>query len=295
MDERVADLIYMQNNVYIDQKLKHLALALNTIIINKINCAVVNEQQKKIAFCTAIRDRFTSISQTLPYNLLSLSENSFISIVDYGSSTDCFEKWLLANFKKSIESEKIIFFKVISDVDWSAPRAKNLAHRIAKADYYFNIDSDNFISHLDVSIIRHVSKRNIPCQQFLKNRDGTFGRIVLPSKTFFDIGGYDESMLPMGHQDGDLLQRAIQFHNGGFAKLSWNDAPRPIDRNISKLQAFSMPEENNWENINFVNMLHAHWRNKLMGIKIKDSFSTFEGYLNGKRVVIDGLNNIYSL
>ena len=50
MDERVADLIYMQNIVYIDQKLKHLALALNTIIINKINCAVVNEQQKKNSF-----------------------------------------------------------------------------------------------------------------------------------------------------------------------------------------------------------------------------------------------------
>ena len=39
-------------------------------------------------------------------------------------------------------------------------------------------------------------------------RDGTYGRIAVPRALFHRLGGYDETLFPMGHQDHDLLLRA---------------------------------------------------------------------------------------
>src|SRR5690606_16636837 len=40
---------------------------------------------------------------------------------------------------------------------------------------------------------------------------GTEGRIVLSKKLFFELGGYDEALAPIGHEDHDLMDRAKAY------------------------------------------------------------------------------------
>ena len=39
-------------------------------------------------------------------------------------------------------------------------------------------------------------------------KNGNFGRIAITKNKFDEIGGYDQSLLPMGYQDWDIIKRA---------------------------------------------------------------------------------------
>ena len=245
---------------------------------------------KKLAFCTAVKDRFGSLAATLPENISRLTDQCCISVVDYSSKSDSGEKWILSEFSGEIKSGRLSFFRVTDDLDWSAPRAKNLAHRLASAGYLFNLDSDNFISQEDVNVFLNVARKGIPCHQCVAQGPGTFGRIGLPSDTFYAIGGYDESMLPMGYQDADLLRRAVTYH-GGCARLSWNYAPMPVDNEKSKLFSYGK-SDSFYEEMNYFNSKRSALREELSGIVIKDSFASYRGRLNGTYLTVDGFGKL---
>jgi hypothetical protein len=106
-----------------------------------------------------------------------------------------------------------VFFEVTSEVRWSSPRAKNLAHRVAGGSYLFNLDADNRIGPADVALVEQAAARGEAVHQWAGNwTDGSFGRIGLPRDLYHTLGGYDESMLPMAGQDMDLLRR---IHGSG--------------------------------------------------------------------------------
>lgn len=246
-------------------------------------------RKNRLAFCTALKDRFSSLLVTLPENIINISQGCSILVVDYNSKSNSGERWILSNYFDEIQSGKLVVFRVTDDVDWAAPRAKNLAHRLADADYLFNLDCDNFISRLDVSALLEVAAMNIPCHQWHPGYEGTYGRIGIPASTFYALGGYDEGMLPMGYQDADLILRASSYHRGRV-NLGWNDSPRPIDRDKPKLFAYGK-DDDFFEKINDWNFKRSILRNELSGIIIKDSFSSFRGRLNGSEISIDGFNN----
>ena len=61
-------------------------------------------------------------------------------------------------------------------------------------------------------------------QSLNKFGSGTMGRIAMTKENFFKIGGYNQSLLPMSHQDGDLVNRAkingLKYIN--FSKKTYN-------------------------------------------------------------------------
>lgn len=265
--------------------------------------SALNTRPVDVSFCIAARNRKEVIERTLAFNLRQLEgfDNARISLVDYGSKDDL-SLFVWDNFAHYIKTGKLLFFEVKNQVNWSAPRAKNLAHRIANAHYLFNLDADNFIVKEDVNLILAASKRQLPSHQFSGDwDDGTYGRIGLSSKRFFEIGGYDESMLPMGCQDMDLILRSCSQNHMLIYRLPiHNHFKKPIaNSKKSSLSDFDVirkmdvgSSKKAWKQMNSVNALRARMRWRLEGPEISGGFSSYYGFLNGIEVSIDGFDSI---
>ena len=89
-----------------------------------------------------------------------------------------------------------------------------------------------------------------------KFHDGTYGRIGMFQEDFKQLGGYDESFLPMGSQDMDLLTRATYFYKS-YAKIG----PR---YNI----AIGNTKTDSLDNVNFIFINPNNTINQLIIVKI---------------------------
>lgn len=249
---------------------------------------------KSISFCISCRNRLWQIQDTLLKNLSCLDEDLEIVLVDYGSS-DGLSDWVWANFKDYIDNQKLVFFEVKNLIGWSSPRAKNLAHRLSNGQYLFNLDADNFITAVDINLIRKSHKMNLPSHQWSGNwQDGSFGRIGVPRELFFKLGGYDETFLPMGGQDLDLLNRIVA------ASISIAKLPSPaqcaiLNSKHDKLREVKPKAENVdafYKMMNEMNLSKSKIRLDLEGPYRTDGFQSYKGFLNGKMILIDGFNEI---
>jgi glycosyltransferase involved in cell wall biosynthesis len=237
------------------------------------------------------------IKQTLPSNLTALGDGQEIVLVDYGS-TDGLSEWVWANFRQDIARGRLVFFEVKNEVSWSSPRAKNLAHRLSRGDYLFNLDADNFITPQDIALIREERQRRVPCHQWTGVwGDGSYGRIGMPRKLFFGIGGYDETMLPMAGQDFDLVQR-LAAAKRPVVVIPPPEKPAVANTHAQKMAAIGQPGLNGgddkaksrWERMNAINLETSRLRLAAQGPRRSDGFQTYRGLLNGHMIVIDGLN-----
>jgi len=255
---------------------------------------MMSSNNKQISFCISCRNRLWQLEQTLKFNLDQINDNLEIVLVDYGS-THPISSWIWSNFSKFIENKRLVFFEVKNDVNWSSPKAKNLAHRLANSSYLFNLDADNFIDTNDIQSIFIAKEKNLPCHQWSGSfGDGSFGRIGVPKELFYRIGGYDESLLPMGAQDLDLIKRiaSLDIHFSRVSKPSHVSIKNSFADKIGEFTTISENHEEVYEEINRLNQIKALLRLKIEGPIIKGGFSTFQGVLNGKNVIIDGLGNI---
>ena len=94
------------------------------------------------------------------------------------------------------------------------PESEDLAHRLARGDVLINLDADNSNRGMRRVVDRYFAKlQDAALLQMDEGTQGdplrgTFGRIGLSRYWFYRLGGYDESFLQIGHQDGDLVWRA---------------------------------------------------------------------------------------
>jgi hypothetical protein len=168
----------------------------------------------KISFCTTCKGRLFQLERTLPENLLrtaGFDDVEFV-ILNY-NSPDNLHLWIQAHMIKHIRSGRIRYALNPEPAQFHSSKAKNQAHRIATGDILVNLDSDNFIGESYKLIKETFVKSKEICLQMYggRCRDGTFGRIAMHKDYFYALGGYDESFLPMGGQDVDLIHRAKAF------------------------------------------------------------------------------------
>ncbi len=250
---------------------------------------------KQISFCITCRDRLSHLAETLPENLKFKSAAIEFVLVDFGSK-DGLNDWVWERFSAEIREGTLRFFRVTNQVSWHMARAKNLSARLAIADYLFFLDADNFVAPQDIDFIAQASVTNYAVHQFSGNwDDGSCGRIGLPRTTFFDLGGYDESFLPMGGEDIDLLRR-IQMvglktvKGGGPSKSALQHPTETRVKGVPDLHGLSA--EDRWRAVNEFNLKYSTIRNALFGAKRDGGFASFSGELNGSKVFLDGLGNL---
>lgn len=253
--------------------------------------------QKTISFCQTCRNRLWQLKETLSSNLRALPEDCELVLVDYGS-TDGLATWIWETFRPFIQNGTLRFFEVRNPVRWSSPSAKNLAHRLGVGDYLFNLDADNYVSTDDIQMIRDLQVIGTPCHQFSgRFGDGSFGRIGLSRALFLKMGGYDETMLPMGAQDFDILRRLSAL--GQIPRRLDPPKKAAIINNFSQKMAsvngVSADEEGAkkaWAAMERINQNISKVRLATEGPIRANGFHTYDGLLNGKMVTIDGFNRI---
>lgn len=252
-----------------------------------------------ISFCTTCRNRLWQLKETLPYNIEALQQNQNICLVDFGS-TDGLSEWVWTNYQNEICMGKLVFFEVKSESVWHMAKAKNIAHRISKNDYLFSLDADNFISKNDINIIAKYASINTCTHQFSGDwNDGSCGRIGVPRNLFYDIGGYDESLLPMGAEDLDFKKRIISDNQYAFIEIGAPEIKPVFNSDVQRISEVvinKIPNLDDWNKMNITNTNYSDIRIDIIGSKRLNNFSTFYGLLNGKETLLHGLfHEKYSL
>jgi len=167
----------------------------------------------KISFCITCMGRMDNAKICLDWNLKNNIKNigdvEFV-FLDCGKNEGLTE-WISENYRYELEKGYLSYYYCNMKY-WHSSVAKNTCHKLARGEYLINLDCDNFcgirggewiLSQLEKKggndIVLHMHNG--------EKGSGTFGRIGINKKVFDDIGGYDESLMPMGYQDNDLIER----------------------------------------------------------------------------------------
>jgi hypothetical protein len=233
----------------------------------------------KISFCTSYKGRFWQLSETLPTNLRSLDEQCELVIANLDGTDEIFE-WITKEFSEFLKASRLRLFTVTNVNEWNSSIVKNMAHKIASGNYLFNLDADNFITPKDISLIRSAATNHCITSQWSgKFGDGSFGRIGMPAQIFQTLGGYDESLLPMGAQDLDLLNRIAKI--GG--KIIQLQPPEISAIQNDKLQDLPTKKDKKkmWDEMNKINLDISAFKIENLGPYRKNPPLYIEGHLNG--------------
>ena len=170
----------------------------------------------KIAFCSTALRRPT-VGPALIINLAltwMYRRNITWFLCDFNEDNSLLDI-LTENVPQAIAAGHLRVYKSYELPYWDASRAKNTAHMLPDDSYpvLVNVDGDNLLTWEFVQsalVMAHrVCQGELNLVQFATTQDGgTYGRIMIGRALFRQLGGYDESFLPSGCQDTDLILRA---------------------------------------------------------------------------------------
>lgn len=167
--------------------------------------------KKLISYCTTCCNRLWQLALTLPNNLRRLEDDEELILLDYGS-TDNLKRYIESSnlCKKFIKEKKLIYAETIGIDKYHSSKAKNIAHRLGNGKFLVNLDADNTNIEMKERILKHKNKKCLIYFAVEQVWD-TYGRIAIEKNSFYEIGGYDESFMPMGFQDVDLVLRSHYY------------------------------------------------------------------------------------
>ncbi len=164
-----------------------------------------------VTFCVHVHNRLSQLQATLPENLerVRAAPRAGIVLLNYNSQ-DGVHEWVNASHREDIARGKLIYVRESRAQFFHASKSKNLAHRLAPGRLLVNLDGDNFIGNSLPFLLGLAASSNRLLVHMWSGiwKDGTYGRIAVSRKLFHQLGGYDESLLPIGFQDSDLIMRA---------------------------------------------------------------------------------------
>lgn len=200
-----------------------------------------------ISICSQIKNRFYQFKETFYENLDTINRypNTTWTIVDIASN-DGIENFF-NTFLSSYNSYNINYFRIIEDIPYSIPIAKNFSLRLSNGYFLFNLDIDNYI---DDAIDNILSLNNIMGIRCLTTNKGVYGRLGCHSSKIKSVGGYDESFLPAGGHENDLISRlnltGYEFKNIECKKYPIQNSKQETIKNFTNIGL-------TWEQMNTIN------------------------------------------
>jgi hypothetical protein len=226
-----------------------------------------------ISYCTSCMGRLWQLKKTLPINIKQLENDEELCLVNYNSN-DGLHEYIVQYHVNDIVSGKLRYFFTTEPKIFHMSKAKNLSHRVSQGQFVFNLDADNFINK-DTRAFFKSNTRSILHERVI-GMGGTWGRIGMSREIFFEIGGYDETFMPMGYQDIDLLKR---LSLKGYDIQRIRSCEKPIQQkniqktlNVGGIDIKELIEINKeWSKFKLKNGLF---------VSNKAGFEKFIGYLN---------------
>lgn len=233
-------------------------------------------KSKLLSFCITCMNRLDQIKKTLPQNL---KDNKYhqkdieFVLVDFG--TENLKEWILENFKSELDSNYLVYYYTDELKFWHSPIAKNTSHLLASGKYLVNLDCDNYTGYEGGNwVLKQFEKYdNLLIHQSLNIfESGTMGRIGMSRENFLKLGGYNQQFKPMGHQDGDIINRGKKLGlnyqnltNQTYNKALLNDK----DRSVENCQ-----HQYHYKNMMKVNMFISQFNIKSNELKANNYFKT---------------------
>ena len=168
-------------------------------------------QHHTISLCTTCMDRMHDLTQTLPKNIADNADypNVEFVLLDYNSS-DGLGEWVAANMMEHIESGKLVFARTEEPKWFHMAHSRNVAFKVASGEIVCNVDADNWTSPGFATYLNRLANECPERAAFTKGRQLLRGRIGFYKSEWTDLlGGYDESLHGYGHDDEDLVDRAV--------------------------------------------------------------------------------------
>lgn len=164
----------------------------------------------KISFCTTCKGRLWQLEQTLPRNVKRLREGTELIILDY-QSPDNLREYLFNNYAEYLDNGKIKYYYLTHAYNYTSAYAKNVAHRLASGEILFNLDGDNLIrTSLEDLLKLKPNELYVPRLSASSiDNEGTFGRLGYHKELFYRFNGYNENLVGMVADDGELMCRMI--------------------------------------------------------------------------------------
>jgi len=165
-----------------------------------------------ISLCITCMNRLFHLKETIEQNIKDNASypNIEFVLIDYNSQ-DGLEEYVKANLMSYIDKGILTYYKTKEPQKFHASYAKNLSHTLAKGEVICNLDGDNYTGKDFAYYLNYLFNQkgtNNIYQFFKRPYWGTVGRLSFYKQNFLKLGGYDESLLPIGHEDLDLVNRA---------------------------------------------------------------------------------------
>lgn len=204
-------------NKILPQRLQRTLRNFRDMNLRRYNDTVLPEEiyeqnhHYSISFCSTCMNRLFHLKHTIEKNILdnmNYPKVEFV-LINYNSQ-DGLDTYAEKHLKKYVEAGVLNYYRTDEPQKFHASKAKNLSHALAKGEIVCNVDGDNFTGKDFAFYINYLFNQNGTnnIYQFHKAPFwGTVGRLCFYKENFMKLGGYDESFLPIGHEDIDLLNR----------------------------------------------------------------------------------------
>lgn len=166
---------------------------------------------KRISLCTTVMNRLHTLKECLPKNIEDNIDypNLEFLILDY-NSTDGLEDWMRDNMCSHMATGLVRYVKTTDPEFYSMTHSRNLAFKCATGEIVNNVDADNYLNKSFASFLNMLAHEQPEKAVFAKGKRMMHGRCGFYKDEFINLlGGYDEEIEGYGHDDHDLVERAM--------------------------------------------------------------------------------------
>jgi hypothetical protein len=172
----------------------------------------------KVSICTTCMNRTSDLKQTYIKNLEDNMRYPHVDFVllNYNSEKDDMDEWAKDTLTPYIEKGILNYYHTTEPQFYSMTHSRNVAFKLGMGDIVNNVDADHFTQYKDevqemcfaeyINFLANHQKRKAV---FLKSKQKNRGRLGFYKKDFLWLRGYDEQIKGYGHDDCDLLNRAL--------------------------------------------------------------------------------------
>lgn len=179
----------------------------------------------RISICVTCMGRLEDLSQTILQNIDDNADypNLEFVILDYNSN-DGLAHWVQDTLATELSTGRVAYYRTSEPKHYSMAHSRNVAFRLAQGEIVNNVDADNWTN---AGFATYLNRLANECPQkaiFAKGKRLLHGRIGFFKDEWLSLGGYDESLQGYGHDDKDLLHRALltgftlMWYGGQFVK-----------------------------------------------------------------------------
>ena len=169
------------------------------------------DRQFSISLCTTCMGRANDLAQTLPKNIADNADYPHLEFVvlDYNSQ-DGLEQWIKENMMPYVESGRLVYAKTTEPKWYQMAHSRNVAFKLASGEIVCNVDADNWTGPGFASVLNRLANERQSRAVFTKGRQLIRGRLAFYKQEWEkELGGYDETLQHYGHDDMDLMYRAL--------------------------------------------------------------------------------------